>query len=97
MSWLHQIIYGGFRCTGVDDRGNTVSRRGKIIFVNYLPTSVPTMRRARAGGHKGQVKSTFVSAHVDIQIEDPSEVTEDDIIARLRAAGGAHQPTHYEF
>ena len=42
----------------------------------------------------------LVVAECDIlllQIESKSELTEDVIIAKLRAAGGAHQPTHYEF
>jgi hypothetical protein len=30
------------------------------------------------------------------QIESASELTPDEIIAKLRASGGAHQPTSYE-
>lgn len=32
-----------------------------------------------------------------LQIEAPEELTEEVIIAKLRACGGAHQPTGYEF
>jgi hypothetical protein len=91
------IIYGGFRCTGVDDRGNTVSRRPKFVFVAYLPQSAPTMRRARAGGVKGAMKAVLTSTHCDFQIEDAGDITEAEVIAKLRACGGAHQPTGYEF
>ena len=28
-----KIGWGGFRCYGVDDRGNTVSKRAKIVFI----------------------------------------------------------------
>lgn len=90
------IVWGAFKVVGVDDRGNTVSRRPKFIFVKYLPTTVPTMRRARAGGHKGAVKQV-IDGHIDIEIESPEELTEDIVIAKLRASGGAHQPTGYEF
>mmetsp|Transcript_16727 Transcript_16727/g.17487 ORF Transcript_16727/g.17487 Transcript_16727/m.17487 type:complete len:154 (+) Transcript_16727:31-492(+) len=90
------IVWGAFKVVGVDDRGNTVSRRPKFIFVKYLPDTVPTMKRARAGGHKGAIKQVF-DAHIDIEIENPSELSEEVIIQKLRAAGGAHAPTSYEF
>lgn len=61
------IVWGAFKVVGVDDRGNTVSRRPKFIFVKYLPDTVPTMKRARAGGHKGAIKQVF-DAHIDIEV-----------------------------
>jgi hypothetical protein len=62
-----EIVWGAFKVVGVDDRGNTVSRRPKFIFVKYLPSEVPTMRRARAGGHKGAIKQVL-DAHIDIEV-----------------------------
>jgi hypothetical protein len=50
------VVWGAFKVVGVDDRGNLVSRRPKFIFVKYLPNGVPTMKRARAGGHKGAIR-----------------------------------------
>jgi Cofilin/tropomyosin-type actin-binding protein len=44
-----------------------VSRRPKFIFIKYLPTTVATMRRARAGGHKGAIKQ-IMDAHIDIEV-----------------------------
>ena len=61
------IVWGAFKVVGVDDRGNTVSRRPKFIFVKYLPSTVPTMKRARAGGHKGAIKQVL-DAHIDIEV-----------------------------
>lgn len=43
------IIWGGFKVVGVDDRGNTISRRPKYVFVKHAPAGTPTMKRARAG------------------------------------------------
>ena len=91
-----QIIWGAFKVVGVDDRGNTVSRRPKFICVKWLPETVPTMKRARAGGHKGAIKA-ILNAQIDVEISSVEELTEESIIAKLRAAGGAHAPTHYEF
>lgn len=90
------VIYGAFKVVGVDDRGNTVSRRPKFVFVKYLPSTVPTMKRARCGGHVGAIKGV-INSHIDIEIESKSELTEAEIISKLRACGGAHQPTSYEF
>ena len=91
-----QITWGAFLVTGVDDRGNTVSRRPKYIFVKMSPECVPTMKRARSGGHKGAIKQVM-DAHIDMEIETKAELTEDVIIAKLRASGGAHAPNGYEF
>mmetsp|Transcript_3549 Transcript_3549/g.5529 ORF Transcript_3549/g.5529 Transcript_3549/m.5529 type:complete len:156 (-) Transcript_3549:159-626(-) len=93
----NDIVWGAFKVVGVDDRGNTISRRPKFIFVKYLPVEgVSTMKRARAGGHKGAIKQV-IDAHIDFEIESPDELTEELIIQKLRASGGAHAPTSYEF
>jgi hypothetical protein len=39
----------------------------------------------------------FDKSEMVVQIESPSDLTEDIIIQKLRAAGGAHAPTGYEF
>jgi hypothetical protein len=62
-----QLVWGAFKVVGVDDRGNTVSRRPKFIFVKYFPDTVPGMRRGRAGGHKGAIKQ-IMDAHIDIEV-----------------------------
>lgn len=61
------IVWGAFKVVGVDDRGNTVSRRPKFIFIKYLPATVPTMKRARAGGHKGAIKE-ILNCHIDFEV-----------------------------
>ena len=91
-----EVIWGAFKVVGVDDRGNTISRRPKFIFIKYLPTTVPTMKRARAGGHKGAIKQ-IMDAHIDLEIEEVSELSEEVVIQKLRQSGGAHAPNSYEF
>jgi len=91
------IVWGAFKVVAVDNRGNLVSRRPKFISVKYCPaTGIAPMKRAKAGGHKGAIKAIF-SSHIDIEVESAEELTEEAIIAKLRACGGAHQPTGYEF
>eukprot|EP00616_Rhizochromulina_sp_CCMP1243_P007144 CAMPEP_0118966420 /NCGR_PEP_ID=MMETSP1173-20130426/3892_1 /TAXON_ID=1034831 /ORGANISM="Rhizochromulina marina cf, Strain CCMP1243" /LENGTH=246 /DNA_ID=CAMNT_0006915197 /DNA_START=13 /DNA_END=753 /DNA_ORIENTATION=- len=91
------LAWGGFRCTAVDDRQNTTSRRPKFVFVQYMPSTAPAMRRAKMGSHKGTLKAVMHSAHLDMMVETPDELTETDLVARLQAATGAHKPNGYEF
>eukprot|EP01038_Epipyxis_sp_PR26KG_P009539 gene9539-12849_t len=93
---VDDVVWGAFKVVGIDDRGNLVARRPKYIFVKYLPPSIPTMKKARAGGHKGAIKQVL-NGHLDIEVESPDELTEEVLIQKLRSAGGAHQPTSYEF
>lgn len=62
-----EIVWGAFKVVGVDDRGNTVSRRPKYIFVKYTPPSTSAMKRATAGRHKGSIKPIFTT-HVDFEV-----------------------------
>ena len=93
-----KIAWGGFRCYGVDDRGNTVSKRAKIVFVQYMPPSAPAMKKAKMGSQKGSVKAAFDKAHCDVLVEDPEEdLVKNDLVTKLQAATGAHKPNGYEF
>lgn len=53
------MLYGAFRLTAVDDRGNTVSRRSKFIYFQFIGESVPAMRKARCSVHGGTVEGYF--------------------------------------
>ena len=72
------VVWGVFKVVGVDDRGTTVSRRSKFIFVKYLPTAVPSIKRARTGGHKGAIK-LILNAAIDVEVSSllasPDEVS----------------------
>ena len=92
-----QLAWGAFRCTAVDDRHNTTSKRPKFVFVQFMPPSAPAMRKAKMGSHKGLLKGVFTGAHLDIMIDDVNDITENDLVKRLQAATGAHKPNGYEF
>jgi hypothetical protein len=93
-----KIGWGGFRCYGVDDRGNTISKRAKMVFVQYMPGSAPAMKKAKMGSQKGVTKAAFTKAHCDIMVEDPAtDLVKDDLVKTLQAATGAHKPNGYEF
>ena len=87
-----KIAWGGFRCYGVDDRGNTVSKRAKIVFVQYMPPNAPAMKKAKMGSQKGSVKAKFDKAHMDVLVENPDEdLVKEDLVTKLQAATGAHK------
>jgi hypothetical protein len=92
-----QVFFGGFRVVGVDDRGNLVQRRAKFAKLFVRPDDAPVMLKAKAGRHKTNVFNAMRSGHVEFDFTAASDLTEAEVIAKLRACGGAHQPTAYEF
>lgn len=62
-----------------------------------MPPGAPAMRKAKMGSHKGTVKEALHSAHIDLCMDDSSELEETDLVKRLQAATGAHKPNGYEF
>lgn len=90
-------IFAGFRLRAIDDRGSVISVRPKIIFVSMIGKGVRPVVRAQAGAVKQHFEKLFSGHHVPMFIDDASELTESDIVQRLRASGGAHQPNRYDF
>ncbi len=62
------VAWGAFKVVGVDDRGNTVSRRPKYIFVKYVPAEgISAIKRAKVGRHKGDIKQV-INAPLDFEV-----------------------------
>lgn len=98
LSSTEGCAWGGFRCYGVDNRGNVICKRPKFVFIQYMPSSAPAMRRAKMGSHKGTLKDCFSKAHVDICVEDvEADLTPQYLAEKLQSATGAHKPNGYEF
>jgi len=90
--------WGGFRVNAVDNRQNTISKRPKFIFVQFMPPTASAMRKAKMGPHKGALKQVLHGAHCDVLVEDPREDLEPETLVKLlQAATGAHKPNGYEF
>lgn len=95
---LEGVAWGGFVCNAVDNRGSLVSKRKKFIFVQYMPSSAPAMRRAKMGSHKGALKECFDRAHMDVLVENVEEDLDPvHLASKLQSATGAHKPNGYEF
>ena len=68
-----QVMWGGFKCLGVDNRGSVVCKRPKFVFVQYMPAGASVMKKAKMGTHKGAVKEALHSAHLDLTVESKDE------------------------
>ena len=87
------IVFGGFLVTAIDDRSNTTSRRTKFVFFHYQAPNAPMMMRAKAGSHRTECEQVMVGSHVQFQVDALHELSEAEIVGKLRRCGGAHQPT----
>lgn len=91
------VFFGAFRLNAIDNRGSTVSTRPKFCIFFYRAANAPSMQKAKAGRHMGAIEQTFHGYHVMFQVDELHEMSEAEIVKKLRAAGGAHQPTGYDF
>jgi len=82
---------------GVDKKGDVVSTRMKIVVGQWTGDSVRGKQLTKAGGVKPALLSYMQGAHLELAIHDKASLTEGDIERRLRAAGGAHQPSDMVF
>ena len=92
-----KIMHGVFKVLGVDDRGNVVATRPKIVAFTYVGSNVGALKRGQAGPQRDRLKKLFLGVHCELQIDDLDDFTRVSIAAKLLASGGAHKPTRYEF
>ena len=92
-----KVLFGGFRCRAVDDRGTTKSVRAKFVFVTWLGGSVSAVQRARCGTLRSEFQRLFDGNHISIQTSDLDDLSEQALVDKLQSSTGAHKPTGYEF
>jgi hypothetical protein len=96
-SFVDKTAVAMFRVTAVDDRENTVSYRTKLIHVIYTGPQTPVMKRAKIASFNAAFKQPF-SCNLSMQTDDvDGDLSETSIEKSLRASGGAHQPTRFDF
>lgn len=92
-----QIAVALFRVTAVDARGTTTSFRTKLVHVIYVGPKTPVMKRARVASYNSTFKQPFTT-NLTIQTSDvTTDLTVQSIEKSLRASGGAHQPSSFDF
>jgi len=69
--------------------GDAESKRSKFVFLSWVGERVSPLKRAKVSVHKANVKKVIQSYAVEVHAESLEELTEEDILAKVRKAGGA--------
>ncbi|XP_075538796.1 coactosin-like protein [Dermacentor variabilis] len=73
--------------------GDEMSKRSKFVFITWLSETVGVLQRARISSDKAAVKEIIKNFAVELQVEDPGELTEDHIKNTVSKAGGTDYGT----
>ncbi|KAH6652144.1 cofilin/tropomyosin-type actin-binding protein [Truncatella angustata] len=73
----------------VEYANDTESKRVKFALVIWIGESTKVMRKARVSIESGNVKRVLAHHSITVDARDKSDVTEKEIVPRLRKAGGA--------
>lgn len=80
----------GFGFLRIPLRNDEYSERIKFVFVSYCGPRVKVMRKAKLGIQKAQVQTVLRSFAIELNVTDPNDLDEGDILLRLKHAGGAN-------
>jgi len=80
-----QVQYGYLRVVS----GDSESKRAKFVFISWVGERVGPLKRAKVSVHKAGVKQVIQSFAIEVHAEKQDELAEEDILARVRKAGGA--------
>ena len=78
--------YGYVRVEYANDKE---SKRVKFVLVVWIGENTKVMRKARVSVESGDVKRVLAHHSIAVTAGDKAELEEDDIVKRLRKAGGA--------
>lgn len=95
---MGEVMTGAFMVCAVDDREVTVSVRRKYIHFIFVGKDTGVMTKGRVNSQSGEMKNKFPFSHMFLQLNgDIDDLNEDALEKTLRACGGAHQPTSFDF
>ncbi|KAI1481765.1 hypothetical protein K445DRAFT_73360 [Daldinia sp. EC12] len=81
-----QVNYAYVR---VEYNNDSESKRVKFVLIVWIGENVKVMRKARVSIESGSVKRVLSHHSVQIDARELGDLNEEDIVARLRRAGGA--------
>lgn len=81
-----QVQYGYVRVEYANDKE---SKRVKFALIVWIGENTKVMRKARVSVESGEVKRVLAHHSIAVTSGDRTELAEDDIVTRLRKAGGA--------
>lgn len=73
----------------VEYANDSESKRVKFVLVIWIGEGTKVMRRARVSIESGEVKRVLSHHSIQVDANDKSDLDEEDIVKRLRKAGGA--------
>eukprot|EP01116_Phalansterium_solitarium_P008558 TRINITY_DN22488_c0_g1_i1.p1 TRINITY_DN22488_c0_g1~~TRINITY_DN22488_c0_g1_i1.p1 ORF type:complete len:145 (+),score=30.27 TRINITY_DN22488_c0_g1_i1:122-556(+) len=80
-----QAQYAFIRVTS----GDQESKRAKFVFISWCGEKVGALKRAKMSVHKASVKQIIKEFALEVHYTDKSEVSEEDLLSRVKKAGGA--------
>ncbi|GJC89778.1 cofilin tropomyosin-type actin-binding protein [Colletotrichum tofieldiae] len=81
-----QVQYAYVR---VEYANDSESKRVKFVFVIWIGENTKIMRKARVSIESSEVKRVLPHHSITVNASDKGDLDEDDIVKRLRKAGGA--------
>ena len=91
------ISFGAFKVVAIDNRGTTTSFRNKFVVFFYRAPNAGAMAKARASQHFSSVEGVCHGHHLSFSIDALHELSEAEVVRKLRSSGGAHAPTGFDF
>jgi hypothetical protein len=73
----------------VEYANDTESKRVKFVLVIWIGEGTKLMRKARVSIESGEVKRVLGHHSIQVDARDKGDLKEEDIVKRLRKAGGA--------
>ncbi|KAE8451224.1 hypothetical protein EG329_004388 [Mollisiaceae sp. DMI_Dod_QoI] len=73
----------------VEYANDTESKRVKFVMVIWIGEGTKVMRKARVSIESGAVKKVLGHHSIQVDAREKGDLKEDDIVKRLRKAGGA--------
>lgn len=79
-----KVVYALVRKEEVIDVSTTI----KFVFVRFVGDNCPRMLRARLGTHSGAIAGVFEPYHADLDTEEVSEITDENLSNLIGFASG---------
>jgi hypothetical protein len=90
-----EIYFGILRVTSNDMGG---SKRAKFIYIRFVGSTVPVMKKAKITPQLGKYGDNFPVKHLTLDLNDDLIGFDVDALSReFLRVGGAHKPDSYEY
>jgi len=90
-----QLYFGILRVTSLDHGG---SKRAKFIYIRFVGSTVPVMKKAKVTPNMGKYGDMFPVKHLTLDLnEDLIGFSVEGLSREFLRVGGAHKPDSYEY